>query len=552
MELVARKVLVSVFVVIALMLRVISTTSAESPPRFPNVGYLGSTYNIFKGNPASTKGLDPGFTLRNVYSLTYEQGQETSDGRYSIPDFTHITSSSVCSFQFQSSTTQNTASYTKSLQVHVDADFSGWGASFSASADYNDIHSGIISSQKIYVSSHATCEAYIAFIPPLESTSTTGIINPAFQKDVYNLPVQGDNDMYFSFIDKWGTHYAYSLRMGGRYGVRSSFLSSNYIDMAASGLDISAAAGYSGAYSINANLTTDMQKKQSKQYDQHRSDYQVYQIGGTPLVSQESEDPSFQWAQTVTDNPLPIHYSLQQLSNILTAINFPNDKNIAVKQENLQEIIKEYCLSKLDINTTLCTANTNAELDTIPVTMVSDYNYFTVDGTLIFGVQQVSTADTFIIIGVFLQVLSPLKAPAVIVNNPDLPSDLIKEAESWEDAWCTQGQCIIRPVCPNGYSSVSDFYCNDSSSKDACLSTIPCNLPCIADHCLTQCRPFFSISAEFNNTQLYLPMVVNGNAYFGNGRFQLNNFFRYTKANANTETDPSLFKCLGYTCLSFV
>ena len=543
MNSIVRKVLVSVLIIIPL--RVIST---ESLPRFPNVGYLGSTYNIFKGNPESTKGLDPGFTLRNVYSLTYEQGRETGDHRYSIPDFTNITQSGTCNFQFDSSTTQNTASYTNSLQVHVDADFSGWGASFSASADYNDVHSGTTSSQKIFVSSQATCEAYIAFIPPLESTSITASMNPAFKEDVYYLSTQGDNDTYFDFIDKWGTHYAYSLRMGGRYGVRSSFISSEYIDMAASGLDISAAAGYSGAYSINANLTTDIQQNQSKQYEQQRSDYQVYQIGGTPVVSQKSEDPSFQWAQTVKDNPLPIHYSLQPLSNILTTINFPDDKNIAVKQENLQEIIKQYCLSKLDIDTALCTANINAEEDTIPVTMVSDYNYFTVDGVLIFEVQKVNTTNTFIF-GVFMALLSPSKVPTVIVNNPELPSDLLKEAESWEDAWCTGSQCIIRPVCPNGYSSVSDFYCADSSSKDACLSTIPRNLPCIADHCLTQCRPFFSVSARFNNTMLDIPMVVNGNAYFGNGRFELNNFFRYT---TNTETDPNLFKCLGYTCLSFV
>ena len=534
--------------------RVIS--AEESPPRFPNVGYLGSTYNIFKGNPESTKGLDPGFTLRNVYSLTYEQGQETDDGRYSIPDFTNITQSSTCSFQFDSSTTQNTASYTNSLQLHVDADFSGWGASFSASADYNDVHSGTTSSQKIFVSSHATCEAYGAFIPPLESASITASMNPAFKEDVYYLSTQGDNDTYYNFIDKWGTHYAYSLDMGGRYGVRSTFLSSEYIDMAASGLDISAAAGYSGAFSINANLTTNIQQNQSEQYEQHRSDYQVYQIGGTPVVSQESpgEPNYYQWAQTVKDNPLPIHYSLHPLSNILTAINFPEDKNIVVKQETLQEIIIKYCLSKLDIDTTLCTSN-SAEGDTIPVSIVSDYNSYTLPDDIFIGVQQVNTADTFII-GAFMQYslsqnYTPF--PAVIVNNPDLPNDLIKEAESWEDALCiSNDKCFIRPTCPTGYSSLSDFYCRDSSSKDACLTTIPRNLPCIADNCLTQCT-----QCEYhtwNKTEVVVSLVYNGNPYFGSGNINIasnknNNFFRY--ATANESYDLNLFKCLSYTCLNF-
>ena len=542
-------------------------SAEENPPRFPNVGYLGTTYNIFKGNPESTKGLDPGFTFHNVYSLTYEQGQETVDGRYSIPDFSHITTSSVCSFQFDSSTTQDTSSYTKSLQVHVDVDFSGWGASFSASADYNDVHSGTTSSQKIFMSSHATCEAYIAFITPLESASTTAIMNPAFQKDVYYLSTQGDNDTYFNFIDKWGTHYAYSLRMGGRYGVRSTFLSSEYIDMAASGLDISAAASYSGEYSINANLTTDIQQNQSKQYEQHRSDYQVYQIGGTPVVSQESEDPSFQWAQTVKDNPLPIDYRLQPLSNILTAINFPHDENITVKQANLEELFIEYCLSKLDIDTTLCTANTLAEGDTIPVTIVSDYGYvanLAADyGGIFIAVQKFSTADKFII-GTFMQFSTSgyTPFPAVIVNNPKLPNDLIKEAESWEDAFCIVPDiCFIRPICPTGYSSVSDFLCTDgSSSRDACVSTIPRNLPCIADHCLAQCtqREYQVYPFTSNDTEVVVSLLYNGYPYFGSGNtffssgntIKNNNFFRY--ATANEPYDLNLFKCLSYACLSFV
>ena len=560
MELVVRLMLLIATIIVLMMVdRVIST---ESPPRFPNVGYLGSTYNIFKGNPESTKGLDPGFTLRNVYVLTYEQGQETGDHRYSIPDFTNITQSGTCNFNFDSTTTQNTASYTKSLQVHVDVDFSGWGASFSASADYNDIHSGASSSQKIFVSSHATCEAYIAYIisldrpAPVESTPS---IDPGFTNDVYYLPVQEDNDTYFNFIEKWGTHYAYSLRMGGRYGVRSTFLSSDYTDMAASGLDISAAAGYSGMFSINANLTTNIQQNQSEQYEQHRSDYQVYQIGGTPVVSQVNEsDPSFQWAQTVKDNPLPIRYTLQTLSSILTAINFPYDKNIAVKQKKLQDIIIEYCLSKLDIDTTLCTANISAEVDTIPVTMVSDYNYIeTKSYAQYFGVQQVNTTNTFIL-GAFLIYAPgyPSNIPAVIVSNPELPSNLIKEAESWEDAFCetsNKNHCVIRPVCPKGYSSISDFFCTDSSSKDACVSTIPRNLPCIADHCLTQCSPYvLFVNQSFNNTQMLIPQVVSGDPYFGNIHFGLNNFFRHMPYDMNGTDLNDLFKCLGYTCLSFV
>ena len=41
------------------------------PPRFPNIGYLTSTYNIYKGNPYSTNGFDPSFTAHNIFQFTY-------------------------------------------------------------------------------------------------------------------------------------------------------------------------------------------------------------------------------------------------------------------------------------------------------------------------------------------------------------------------------------------------------------------------------------------------------------------------------------------------
>ena len=199
----------------------------DSPPRFPNIGYVGSTYNIFKGNPRSTTGLDPGFTLRNLCQFSYQHNRETADGRYSIPDNTRATSSSTCSFDFTSETTDSISSYYNSLKVDVSADFGGWGASFSASADYKEVHENSASHEYRYVSSHATCQAYIVSVEIEDKT-----FNSAFKIAVQNLPSESTTlEDYVDFIQHWGTHVVTTLTMGGRYGVQSSITNNDYIHL---------------------------------------------------------------------------------------------------------------------------------------------------------------------------------------------------------------------------------------------------------------------------------------------------------------------------------
>ena len=253
----------------------------DLPPRFPNIGYVGSTYDIFKGNPHSTTGLDPGFTLRNLCQFSYKKKVTTADGRYSIPDYTQATTSSSCSFDFSSETTDSIFSYYNSLKVDVKADFSGWGASFSASADYKEAHGNSVSHEYRYVSSHATCEAYIASVQ-----INTVSLNPAFKRAVQNLPLKSTTlENYMDFIQHWGTHAVTTLTMGGRYGVQSSVTNNDYTTMVSTGLDIKAAAKYSGIVSLNANAATSSQKEQAEQFESYRTDYQIYQIGGKPPLS---------------------------------------------------------------------------------------------------------------------------------------------------------------------------------------------------------------------------------------------------------------------------
>ena len=509
----------------------------DEPPRFPNIGYVGSTYNIFKGNPRSTKGLDPGFTLRNMFQFTYYGGAVTPDGRYSIPDNTQAHSSSACTFDFFSETNQNIASYLNSLQVDASADFRGWGASFSASADYKEVHASSSSHESTYVSSTATCEAYVASVQ-LEAAS----LNPAFVNAVQDLPPQpSDLTDYLDFIHEWGTHTATQLRMGGRYGVQSSITSDSYTNMVSTGLDIKAAAKYSGLISLNANVGNEDERESAQAFESFRRDYQIYQIGGKPPLNETTS--AFDWAQTVKDNPLPLKYNLLPLTNYLTSRYFPDDKDISKKQSNLQEAALEYCqtIEVTDIN--YCVNNGPTSTPKIEVLFTNSYTELPCglpDGE--FFVPVINNPH-YRILGTLGQ-YHLIPNPTVLVNSHNAPKQLIREAKNWVRKYFRpegNASSIFTPLCDDGFSSVSDFFCCGDNVE--CLKELPLALPCIANHCLTSCG-YFAKDARNPAINAIMP----GNEVLGNDVLHASHhFIRY---NSDIHP-PDQYMCLNFDCLTF-
>ena len=502
----------------------------DPPPRFPNIGYVGSTYNIFKGNPRSTTGLDPGFTLRNFCKFSYRNNLTTADGRYSIPDNTQATSSSACTFDFSSETTDSISSYYNSLKVDVSADFSGWGASFSASADYKEVHENSVSHEYRYVSSHATCEAYIASV---QINTTT--LNPAFKKAVQNLPLEPPTlEHYIDFIQHWGTHAVTTLTMGGRYGVQSSVSNNDYTTMASTGLDINAAAGYSGIVSLNANATASIQKEQAEQFESYRTDYQIYQIGGKPPLNKTSS--TFEWAQTVKDNPLPLYYNLFPLSNYLTSQYFPNDKDILKKQSSLHEATTEYCRSLEIPDITFCENNGPTSTPKIEVTFAKTFKILPC-----FSQNSINTPTldnpNYRILGTVAKIQDKASA-IVIINGKNAPNELIRNAKSWDKVYydASSNASIYRPICDDSFLSVSDIFCCGDNID--CLNDLPITLPCIAIRCLTECG--------------YYPYSEYSLIIFGNGVLGNNFHYNFIRLFQNNTVSPNEHKCLNFNCLTFI
>ena len=504
-------------------------TGQDQPPKFPNIGYLGGSYNIFKGNPHSTEGLDPGFMGQALYEFTYDQGHTTPDGRYTIPDHTNVLQSFTCSFDFSSYSTRNTANYFQSLKVSVETSFSGWGASFSASTDYTKIQNSTSSSTSRYVSSDANCEAYQAVLEPGAKLSD------GFRIAVKRLSNSNMND-YLNFIRAYGTHYLASVKMGGRYGFQSEFDTTKYMNMLSTGLDVSASAGYSGVVKVNTNASTNTQRKMAEEFDSYRESYRIYQVGGQPPT--DPNGTATAWAQTVQNNPLPVHYRLVEIADLFTKEHFENETDIEIKQANLKNATIYYCghiLSLPFCNRTRPVTDphikiiTSKDVQNIPNT---DLYYQTVNN------------PNYAIMGMFLGRDNNIAGFYAQVDPRQSDPNLITTLDSWSyfRPPISIFPTIARPTCRKGFSSVSDFACLGPDKAPQCLGYLPKLLPCIANHCLTRCS---DTPASTNPPAHY---IGNGFKVFGNGNAESDlHFFRNTKYFKNT---PSDYMCLNSVCVS--
>lgn len=135
--------------------------------KMENIGYMAQGYNIFYGNPKSTTsaGVDPGFSQfagSSVFQQTYIGSSTTGDGRYLIPDGFDLQVDSGCALDFTSLSTFKTSDYKSNLKVDVQASGEIYGASFSASTDYQKFAELTSSSKQRMVSSTAHCTVYKA------------------------------------------------------------------------------------------------------------------------------------------------------------------------------------------------------------------------------------------------------------------------------------------------------------------------------------------------------------------------------------------------------
>ena len=59
--------------------------AATEPTMLPNIDFLGSGYDVFRGNPRS-RSRDPGFKTEKILALNYKNKSISDCGNWIIPD----------------------------------------------------------------------------------------------------------------------------------------------------------------------------------------------------------------------------------------------------------------------------------------------------------------------------------------------------------------------------------------------------------------------------------------------------------------------------------
>ena len=417
------------------------------------------------------------------------------------------------------------------MQVSVGADFSGYGASLiSASVDYKTVQSSTSSSSSRYVSSHANCAVYRARVLPEANIS-----------DWLKVAVKqlgNDSKGYIDFLNNYGTHYIEKVTMGGRYGFLSKFEESKYMTMMSTGLDVSLAAGYSGEVAVNVKASTEMQKNMSEQFNSHRDSRSIFNVGGKPPTDENGT--AMAWAQTVKDNPLPIHYDLKEIADLFTKEYFENDPDIEMKQANLKNATYYYCKDTLRLS--FCNSTGPENQARIKIVTSKDMRQMLDDEGTVMLYQTVNN-PYYAVMGMFLEPEENFNNTGfyALVDSQKSDPELIREAINWTHV-AHFANNAVRPNCEEGFSSVADFCCERGTDAPDCLSFLPPKiLPCIRNECLTLC----SIPTGAR--------ITNGFKVFGNGNNLAEdlNFMRFTSAGPGPIHVPdSLHMCLTSECVT--
>ena len=260
----------------------------------------------------------------------------TGDCRYNVPKGLLVVPDVSCVTSFTSKVIKNTFELQKSLSVSVSAS-GGFGAfSFSASAGYKQASSEVSSGEKVYITSSAKCSYYYSNIdltqpPPL---------HPGFYSWAKALEKNHSEANLLKFVKYYGTHFPTSVVFGARFLKQHSMSSKSYKTAFSSDISVSAQASYSGLVSVSGGFSLDKRQREAASNFSKEVETTTVTVGAAP----PSNGDATYWASTVKENPVPIFYKIEPISNLFTSV-FMKGKNINYNflRKKLVDIEKKYC-----------------------------------------------------------------------------------------------------------------------------------------------------------------------------------------------------------------
>lgn len=339
---------------------VVSTTLlvglAAEQSTLPNIGQMQLGVTLFFMN-AEEGVAEPGFT-KNLFEFVYsaEDPCYSDGGMYGtlLPD-------AVCTGyqKLYSTTVSSKVDYAYNmndykLNLYAEGTFAqsvsigGYSvdlldvsvtasSEFKLSSEFMETHQGVLITSRAYV------ETYSAELSPYIAPNKLNMIklNKELVMDIQSLPAQfeGNEQKYYDFITRWGTHYQRKIVMGAKYSIKTSFTLDQYYAMINEGIDVTVAAQESTAFGSTKNKEGGGNESASAQtYDQMGKGNQVTIARGPEPPTGNLND----WYAKASVSPAPLSYHLDPQVDFFTA-DWIDDKEIEVKAVNWVRAVGSYC-----------------------------------------------------------------------------------------------------------------------------------------------------------------------------------------------------------------
>lgn len=313
---------------------------AESDPQgcgsgkkktFPDIDYALFGYNILKGYPMAV-GHDPGLT-RPIFQADYNDKKHTADCKYTIPKGLTVVPDVSCVTSFTSDVIRDTYQLTKSLDASAEVSGGGWGAEFSASAQYKQKSNSVQSKESVYINSVAKCDYYLSIMDDMRPP-------PLDKSFIMKAKTLKTNDDVFKFFEYYGTHYLKTVTFGARLIFESKMKKSDYSSMKSKSVNVAISGSYSGIVRVSgkASLNTDEQSQASN--FRQKTETKTISVGAAPPADGKTET----WASEVKETPVPTKYKMASIEELFTK-KFMGDfmNNTETLHKLIVEGRKSYC-----------------------------------------------------------------------------------------------------------------------------------------------------------------------------------------------------------------
>lgn len=281
--------------------------------------------------------LDIASSCKNVQAFFPKGGDDSyPKGGYQVPKGVETRSPFKLRVSGGEDLMSNSYDFTRSFESSMSIEGGFGGFEFSASQSVKNVQKQSEKRDEVFTYVFASSAIHIVELDLDGIQSQYLILNANIKDKVKDLPVREGDKAYSDFIEKFGTHFFTQVALGGMAWSRVSSKKKEQSSSTEYEEEFKAGAK-AELKNFTAGFSKSDSRKEVKDQDQKlgitRSELTF--TGGTGDVTEISST----WVGSLDDKSVPIceKLKLSRLSALLTAKYFPDDTDIAKKQELLKK-----------------------------------------------------------------------------------------------------------------------------------------------------------------------------------------------------------------------